>query len=119
VSRKPRKAEGVRPGLRILSGHTERALLTSLAENLARQEQCIFSSGSHSDKFGRSFTSSCCWWPRLGGHLGTIPPDLIHSPRNGYFPAFFPFSTILLSRASAFWVEEQLAKLDQNDSQGF
>ena len=39
----------------------EHALLTSLAENLARQEQCLSSSGSHFDKFGGSFTSSCCW----------------------------------------------------------
>lgn len=39
----------------------EHALLTGLAENLTRQEQCAFSSGSHTDKFGGTFTSSCGW----------------------------------------------------------
>lgn len=53
----------------------EHALLTSLAENLARQEQCVFSSGSHSDKFGGSLMNSCFWWPRLGEAFGAIPPD--------------------------------------------
>lgn len=97
----------------------EHALLTGLAENLARQEQRVFSSDSHSNKFGGSFMSSCCWWPRLGEAFGAVPPDLIRSPRNGCFPAFLPSSTFLLSRAGAFWVEEQLARLDQSDSQEF
>lgn len=61
---------------------------------------------------GGSFTSSCCWWPRLREAFGTVPPDFICSPRNGCFPAFFPSSTIPLSREGAFWVEEQLARLD-------
>lgn len=43
----------------------EHALLASSAENLARREHCVSSSGSHSGKFGGSFVSSCCWWPKL------------------------------------------------------
>lgn len=54
-----------------------------------------------------------------GEAFGAVPPDLIRSPRNGCFPAFLASFIVLLSRAGAVWVEEQLARLDQNDSQGF
>lgn len=53
--------------------------------------------------------------PCLGKVEVGMPP--LHTSRNPHFPAFSP-SSLLLSGVEAFWVEQQLARLGQNDSQG-
>lgn len=98
-----------RRGLHFLGSQSSACLADKLGIKSSKAgSMCLFLWLS----LGGSFMSSCCWWPRLREAFGTVPSDFICSPRNGCFPAFFPSSTILLSREGAFRVEEQLARLD-------